>query len=1208
MNAPGYCPASQPDVAPGMVPASRLPERAVELAAFLLQAAEIHATRRSRTQAKLLAGMMADPVGKRFTIRLADEVLRISSPTRAARRLTDLLDALGAPRYLGAVQQALLRVGAAGARIFPGLALPLVAARVRSQSRGVILHAEPGALQRYLARRRARGMRVNLNVLGEAVLGEEEAERRLAGILEQLASPGVECVSAKLSALFSQVHLVGFEETVRLVKEKLRRLYRAAMAAGGQGRPKFVTLDMEEYRDLALTVRSFREVLDEPEFERLEAGVVLQAYLPDSFPVQQELTGWARARLRRTGVGIRLRLVKGANLAMEQVEASLRGWAQAPFETKREVDANFKRMLRFACLPENAAAVRIGVASHNLFDVAYALLLREEAEIGDRVEFEMLEGMALPQAEAVHDRSGGMLLYAPVVRREQFSSAIAYLVRRLDENTAPSNFLADLFGLRVGDEAWERQKRQFLEACELADDPGLPSQPRRTQNRLREASGSGATAVFCNEPDTDFSLPANREWIEAALKRWEQVAGVEVPLQVGGREWRTASWGRGMDPSFASREVYRFALGGPEQVAEAVAVAKRAQPEWEALGLEERAAVLRKAAAVFGRHRGDSVGCMVMDAGKAVLEADAEVSEAIDFANFYASAVDGPGWKDGLRLAALGTVLVTPPWNFPYAIPAGGCLAALMAGNAVILKPAPETVLTAWQLATHLWEAGVPREVLQFLPVADGATGRLLVTHERVDAVVLTGAYETAQAFRKWKPGLRLLGETSGKNMLIVTQAADLDLAIKDLVKSAFGHAGQKCSAASLALVERPVFESPGFRRALQDAVASLRTGPAWDRSAVVTPLIREPGEALRRALTKLDDGEEWLVQPRQIGDNPRLWSPGVRWGVRPGSWFARTECFGPVLGVVPVRDLEDAIAIQNEGEFGLTGGIHSLDEEETGRWQQRAMVGNGYVNRPLTGAIVRRQPFGGWKHSSVGGGAKAGGPNYVAGFAHWRAVGHPQLRSPQKPRVRELLRALEEILPEPSVRDAWRAAVGSDAWWWQREFGMAHDPAAVRGETNVFRYLPRASIELRIESPGDGGEEGLGRELGRVLLAAACADVPVHVSLDRPWGLLARMARLVGGMRMESAEGLAFRLRREPKPVRWLGGPVPECVRVVMNERNQPIFDEPVVENGRVELLPFFQEQVVSTVCHRYGNWVVGREDPVQLSIPKGFREDRRC
>lgn len=1190
MNAPGPGPTPQPEAVPGSHPASRLAERAVELAAFLLKAAEIHATPRSRTQAKLLAGMMEDAEGKRFTIRLADEVLRLAAPARAARRLADLLDLLGAPRYLGVVQQALLRAGAAGARWLPALVMPLIAARIRSQSRGVILRAERGPLRRYLARRRARDMRVNLNVLGEAVLGEEEAERRLAAILEQLASPGVECVSAKLSALFSQVHLVGFEETVRQVKERLRRLYRVAQTSGGQGRPKLVTLDMEEYRDLELTVRSFREVLDEPEFERLEAGVVLQAYLPDSFGVQQELTGWARARLRRTGASIRLRLVKGANLAMEQVEAALRGWPQAPFETKREVDANFKRMLRFACRPENAAAVRIGVGSHNLFDIAYALLLREESEVEDRVEFEMLEGMAVPQAEAVRDRSGGLLLYAPVVKREHFSSAIAYLVRRLDENTAPSNFLADLFGLKVGDEAWNRQRRQFLEACELAGDPGLPVLARRTQNRLRESPAAGATAGFRNEPDTDFALPANRDWIEAALQRWESLAGIEVPLQVAGRERCPGAWGRGMDPSFAGREVYRFALGGPEEVAEAVLAARHAQPQWEALGIPGRAAVLRQAAAAFGRHRGDSVGCMVLDAGKAVLEADAEVSEAIDFANFYALALDGPGWTDGVRPAALGTVLITPPWNFPYAIPAGGCLAALMAGNAVILKPAPETVLTAWQLANHLWAAGVPREILQFLPVPDGETGRRLVTHEGVDAVVLTGAYETAQAFRRWKPALRLFGETSGKNMLIVTQAADLDLAIKDLVKSAFGHAGQKCSAASLALVERPVFESSGFRRALRDAVASLRTGSAWDRSAVVTPLIREPGNALRRALTKLDDGEEWLVQPHQVGDHPRLWSPGVRWGVRRGSWFARTECFGPVLGVLQVRDLDEAIEIQNEGEFGLTGGIHSLDEGEIQRWQQRAMVGNGYVNRSLTGAIVRRQPFGGWKHSSTGGMAKAGGPNYVAGFAQWRTVDHPRLRAPVKPRVRDLLRRLEDILPESSVWEAWRAAAGSDAWWWQREFGIAHDPSAVRGETNLFRYVPHQGLELRIEASRDCREEALVREAGRVMLAAACAGVPVHLSLDRPWPLLARMATLVSGGLMESAETLAVRLQREPRPVRWIGGgPIPARFRTMLNELNLPVFDDPPVENGRLELLTCFREQSLSSLCHRYGSLIVG-------------------
>ena len=265
----------------------------------------------------------------------------------------------------------------------------------------------------------------------------------------------------------------------------------------------------------------------------------------------------------------------------------------------------------------------------------------------------------------------------------------------------------------------------------------------------------------------------------------------------------------------------------------------------------------------------------------------------------------------------LGVVVVTPPWNFPLSIPAGGVLAALAAGNAVVLKPAPEAVLVGWWLANCLWDAGVPRDVLQFLPCPDDEIGRGLVTDPRVGAVILTGSVETARLFLGWRPDLTLFAETSGKNAIIVTALADRDQAIRDLVRSAFGHNGQKCSAASLAICEAEVYDDPDFRRQLRDAAASLAVGSAWELTSRITPLTQPPGAALRRALTVLDEGEEWLLEPCPAGDNPQLWSPGIKLGVRPGSFFHRTECFGPVLGLMRAEDLDQAIALANATRSG---------------------------------------------------------------------------------------------------------------------------------------------------------------------------------------------------------------------------------------------------------------------------------------------------
>lgn len=1152
-----------------------LPNRAVVLSAQILRDAVRRETPAEQKRRAKMAKMMADAAGKAFTIALSDQILRIENPARAAQRLRDLVERLGIPSYFTTLEKALLRCGAFGAQWLPSLVMPQVTEYVRRECRHVILSAEERPLNAYLQTRRASGAGIIVNQLGEAVLGEREAGNRLEAILNRLADPRIDRVSVKISAVVSQVYVVAYEATLALFKERLRRLYDAAIKHGG-ARPKSVTLDMEEYRDLHLTLDAFQQVLDEKAYEKMEGGIVLQAYLPDSWPALQELTDWARARQARTGAGIRLRLVKGANLAMEQVEAARQGWPQAPYNSKAEVDANYKRMLEFATRPENIRVVRLGVASHNLFDLAYAILLGQERGVTDRVEFEMLEGMANAQAGAVQQAAGNLLVYAPIVLKKDFESAIAYLIRRLEENTAPENFLCDLFGLQEGNAAWERQKSRFLQACADAQSPTLHAGPNRTQNRLTEQPvPDTANAPFRNTPDTDFTLPQNRVWLDSIFKRWPTASIPAVPVQIGGveRPGRIAMQGR--NPSKPGAVAYACSGANVADVEEALAGAVKAQPAWEKRSLAERATILRQVAAVLAKHRADAIGAMMVDAGKAVKESDPEVSEAVDFANYYARALDDAGWHDGTKPQALGVVVVTPPWNFPYAIPAGGVLAALMAGNSVILKPARETILVGWELAQQFWKAGVPKEVLQFLPAGDREAGRKLVTDDRVAAVILTGAYETAQMFRSWKPAMRLYAETSGKNALIITAAADVDLAIKDLVHSAFSHNGQKCSAASLALVEASVYDSETFRRQLKDAVESLRCGPSTEPASWITPLIHEPDENLKRALTTCDPGEEWLVEPRMIGGNPCLWSPGVKLGVKPGSWYHRTECFGPVVGVMRVADLDEAIAIQNSNDFGLTGGLHSLDEAEIAKWRASVEVGNAYINRVTTGAIVRRQPFGGWKNSAVGPGTKAGGPNYVSGFARWQQTALPMLRGKPADSVADLLARCLAVLSDDASREQLRASAESYAYWWQREFSVEHDPSQVRGEANHLRYRPRKTFVLRADESAPSPLAVM-----QVVVAAATCGVDLELSSPRP------MAWNIPGLSwiMEDETSLAKRLSaRQHGGLRLLAAPSESLLRAA-NEANLPVHDEPVLANGRLELLHYLREQAISETRHRHG------------------------
>jgi RHH-type proline utilization regulon transcriptional repressor/proline dehydrogenase/delta 1-pyrroline-5-carboxylate dehydrogenase len=483
---------------------------------------------------------------------------------------------------------------------------------------------------------------------------------------------------------------------------------------------------------------------------------------------------------------------------------------------------------------------------------------------------------------------------------------------------------------------------------------------------------------------------------------------------------------------------------------------------------------------------------------------------------------------------------VVPPWNFPYAIPAGGVCAALAAGNAVILKPAPETVATAWQLVRQLWAGGVPRDVLQFVPTRDDDTGRHLVTHDLVDAVILTGSFDTALMFTTWRPDVNLLAETSGKNAILISACADIDVAVKDLVQSAFGHAGQKCSAASLAIIVRDVYEDPAFLRQLADAVRSLRVGPSWELATSVGPIIRRAEPALERALHHLDPGESWLLEPRQLDDAGLQWSPGVKLGVRSGSWSHQHEWFGPVLGVMVAPDFSTAIKWQNRTDFGLTAGLQSLDEAECERWIDQVQAGNLYVNRGTTGAVVNRQPFGGWRRSSVGPTAKAGGHHYVNALRRW---------APLSDAV---------------------ASIDAAHEWWRSTGSQAIDRTGLGVEKNFQRYRRHAKpIAVRVDARFD--------EAQRSLIDAFVRDAGVVVTFSALAPVAAAPEALI-----ESTPALAARAEGLDR-VRWLSNEAAPTVELLRHGIS--VDARALAQRGDVEMARWLLEQSVSITHHRYGN-----------------------
>ncbi len=1201
---------------------------ALALAADLIREAQRLQTPQERRQQHELDRMIEHEADKATLVEMTDQAFRTHTPARVADQLTHLLDVQGIPRFFSPIEQTMLKGFQSFGEYLPGVAVPLVKEKMRQETANVILPAEPELLATHLRKRQSNGVAMNVNLLGEALLGEDETRVRFQMYFDLLRMPDVTCLSVKLTTLFSQVSPLARKRTIRIVADRLETLYRNANHVDDDGvtisdaaastdeiKGKFIYLDMEEYRDLYLTADVLKETLVRDGLENISAGIALQAYVPDSYIVMRDLIEWSAARVAAGGSPLTIRLVKGANLEMEKVDASVGGFELAPYGTKHETDANYKRMLDELLQGAAAGSVRVGVASHNLFDVALAMIWTKRA-FSDRpgqaeaVQFEMLEGMANHQRRAITERGEAMLLYAPACRKVDFLHAIGYLIRRLDENTGAENFLRHSFKLQPDTPDFDKLGEGFQAA--LRDVAQVSTEPRRTQDRRQDPVQPAAAdhwAEFVNEPDTDWSLPHHSEWADSILERWHDQPAPKKRAE----ETNLSSESDQVNIA----DSIRAELPDPESVSlasvqETVRVA--AASTWaKDLSITARHDVLRKVAQLARQRRGDWIGSMVADANKTVAEADPEVSEAIDFLEFYPLTMKDWDAFPTIQCEPRGVIAVITPWNFPLAIACGGIAAAIAAGNPVILKPSLQTQVPARIMCQAFWDAGVPRDALQWVTCSDEVAEQGLVTNPLIDTVILTGGTATAKRMLEVRPDLHLLAETGGKNATIVTALADRDLAIKHVLHSAFGHSGQKCSATSLLLLEGEVFDDPTFRATLADAVKSLPVGPSWDLHSRVTPLVDPPGKKLRRGLRELEKGESWLVMPEHVEGN--LYHPGVKWNVQPGSFTHLNELFGPVLGVMRFGRLEEAIQIVRSTGYGLTSGLESLDDREIELWRESIPAGNLYINRPTTGAIVLRQPFGGVGLSAYGPGVKAGGPHYVLALSQVTNV----KQSPDAAEQTENLADSTEHAPleriadwvdrsrhaeqiDTPTRNRLAAAMASQEVANEQEFSREHDTFQLIGQDNIRRYRVVDDMTIRVESNDDLGDAVV------AIAAAVCVGTRFTLSINPEMKreriqLLESTADWLPGMIdpvEETPSQLAERIaasvnNRGVTRLRTLSGPATE-VRRACGVAFVTIVESPVVDEGRIECLRYLNEQSISHDYHRYGN--LGRRGPTHSTL----------
>jgi RHH-type proline utilization regulon transcriptional repressor/proline dehydrogenase/delta 1-pyrroline-5-carboxylate dehydrogenase len=895
----------------------------------------------------------------------------------------------------------LIRSGVRAAKIVPWVSGQLLRWNVSGMARQFIAGRNPKDVMKMLRKRRSQGIGFTVDLLGEAVVSEQEANEYASRCLELLEHLGrgtrdwtdplgkntelfpVVNLSVKISALYSQMNPADPADAIIHLAPKLRPILRRARDLGA-----FVNFDMEGYAHKNATLELFRTLFTETEFRDWpHVGIVIQAYLRDAENDLLDLLDWGRAR----GTRFAVRLVKGAYWDFEKIKSRQNGWACPVFLQKPESDLNFELLTQI--LLENESTVTAAFGSHNVRSIAHAQALAEQLGIDrSRFEFQLLYGMAGPVKRALVEMGYRVREYCPV---GELLPGMSYLVRRLLENTSNEGFLRAKFSENVSED-------------ELLRNPADLISQGPNGARDVEVSSDGASLdtpagdTYENAPLVNFVYEQNQDRMREALARVRPQLGQKYPLVINGEKVWTEKTIASINPSSPEDVVGHVAEAGIPEAERAVKAARDAFEKWSRTSFETRCRLLERAADIMHRRRFELSALEVFEVGKAWAEADGDIREAMDFCRFYAHQmrlIGRPrltqhvlGEESYQHYWPRGVALIIAPWNFPMAILCGMTTAALVTGNTVIMKPAEQSAVIGAMLMEIFEEAGVPPGVLNYLPGKGSVMGAHLVDHKDVDLIAFTGSrevglriWESAGKTREGQRELkRVICEMGGKNAVIIDADADLDEAIVDTIYSAFGYQGQKCSACSRLIILEEIY--PRAIERLLNAAASLRVGNPEEPGIMVGPVI--DGTAHKRILEYIDIGKNESRLAFQRADVPQkgfFIPPTIFTNVSPKTRIACEEIFGPVLSVMKARDLDEAFEIANSTEFALTAGFFSRSPANIERAKAEIVAGNVYVNRSCTGAVVGRHPFGGFKMS--GGGTKAGGADYLLQFVVPRVV-----------------------------------------------------------------------------------------------------------------------------------------------------------------------------------------------------------------------------
>jgi RHH-type proline utilization regulon transcriptional repressor/proline dehydrogenase/delta 1-pyrroline-5-carboxylate dehydrogenase len=948
-----------------------------------------------------MAMSMADPALKVQLFRFVDALPSLHGAAAIRRHLAEYLGEAKGWRWLAWLARRLPAWGPAGA------AVSMVTRwSARRMARRFIVGANRRETLAAVKRLRSEGFASTLDVLGEATLTEGEARGSLEEYLALIgeaseALAGMPAngvldsdgtvplpranVSVKVSALTAVFDPADPEGTMASVTPGLREILRQARDRGA-----FVHFDMEQHASKDLILELFRRLAGESEFrEGPGMGIAIQAYLRETPEDLRSLLEWAQANRRPVTV----RLVKGAYWDHETIVAGQMGWPIPVWSRKAESDRQYEELADF--LITNRQWLRPAFGSHNGRSLARVLALCEQAGLGPGVvEFQSLFGMGEPVQRALKSLGRRVRVYSPY---GELLPGMAYLVRRLLENTANDSFLRQSLA--------ERRERRWL----LADPREKAAMNPQKWQPATPSAANGGPPILRATALSDFTRKDVRDDFAVALSAVRPRLGRNYPSFIAGRSRHTDGVIESFNPSRRLELVGTAGAASARDASDAIGALELFQERYGALPAATRAGWLRKAAEIMAKRRMELAAWMVLEVGKGWREADADVAEAIDFCHYYAemaewlaSPHDRPvaGESNITTRRGRGVAAVIAPWNFPLAIPCGMTAAALAAGCATVLKPAEPSAVVGALLHGIFLEAGVPPEALALAQGPGETVGEALVGHPLTSVIAFTGSLKVGALINerasRLAPGQhhfkRVLAEMGGKNAVIIDDDADMDEAIRSVLAGAFGYQGQKCSACSRLLVPAGMHDAITTR--LADAARVLTMGPAENPSFALGPVIDDEARArIEAAIGEgLKRGNEILgMSAGRLTNEGSFVAPAIFTGLTPADPLVRDEIFGPVLAVLPYRDFDEAIHLANDTPFALTAGLHSRSPARIGRFARDARAGNLYVNRKMTGAVVDRQPFGGYGFSGIG--AKAGGPDYLQQFMIARTVTENTMR-----------------------------------------------------------------------------------------------------------------------------------------------------------------------------------------------------------------------